>query len=525
MNRIFTKLARAAAFSAVLLAGMAGHTGSAHAGAVDADCSGECFVLTSMTIQGVSAYPLADLAPTYDQYLARRIGVEDLVQTADAITERYRRDGYFLTRAVVAPSHHSEGAAYIVVYEGHIGAIVVEGSGAVNVSPILEPLKDGRALTVGALDRRLALASDIPGISLTSRIEPMLDDPSQHRLVVTAKLDRIEAGVYIDNRGSDAQGPWQTYANASINSAFLGGDRLTVSALTVPRNPNELSYGELAYSAPITDTTRIRAAVSAYTTDAPADSVGWLSGQSQAVSVAVTQAVVRSRVASLWATAGLDVRQVEQTYDQVGSVEERLAVARITLSGRRKIGQGYVAGTAQLSQGLDLFGSTTGPSPLLTRSDATSEFTKATASVSAYQDLGRFIGIYAEASAQYSPDTLLASEEFYVGGPGIGRGYNYGELSGDSGIAGVVEIRAGWDPQPAAISFAQGYAFVDAATIENHRFGGDITRQLSSAGFGARITFQERATLKAELAKPLGPRPFTETGNGWRVFVSLSKEF
>ncbi|RYG75631.1 MAG: hypothetical protein EON59_18085, partial [Alphaproteobacteria bacterium] len=102
---------------------------------------------------------------------------------------------------------------------------------------------------------------------------------------------------------------------------------------------------------------------------------------------------------------------------------------------------------------------------------------------------------------------------------------NYGELSGDSGIAGVVEIRAGWDPQPAAISFAQGYAFVDAATIENHRFGGDITRELSSAGFGARITFQERATLKAELAKPLGPRPFTETGNGWRVFVSLSKEF
>ncbi|RYG83442.1 MAG: ShlB/FhaC/HecB family hemolysin secretion/activation protein, partial [Alphaproteobacteria bacterium] len=250
MYRIFTKLARAAAFSAVLLAGMAGHTGSAHAGVVDADCSGECFVLTSMTIQGVSAYPLADLAPTYDQYLARRIGVEDLVQTADAITERYRRDGYFLTRAVVAPSDHSEGAAYIVVYEGHIGAIVVEGSGAVNVSPILEPLKDGRALTVGALDRRLALASDIPGISLTSRIEPMLDDPSQHRLVVTAKLDRIEAGVYIDNRGSDAQGPWQTYANASINSAFLGGDRLTVSALTVPRNPNELSYGELAYSAP-----------------------------------------------------------------------------------------------------------------------------------------------------------------------------------------------------------------------------------------------------------------------------------
>jgi len=504
---------------------MAGHTGSARAETLDADCSSDCFVLTSMTIQGVSAYSLADLAPTYDQNLARRIGVTDLVQTADAITERYRRDGYFLTRAVVAPGDHSEGAAYIVVYEGYIGAIVVEGSGADAVNSILLPLKDGRALTIGALDRRLALASDIPGIRLTSRIEPILDDPSQHRLVVTADLDRIEGGLSIDNRGSDAQGPWQTYANASVNSVFVAGDRLTLSALTVPQSPDELTYGELAYSAPITEATRIRGALSAYTTDAPSGSVGWLSGKSRAASIAVTQALIRSRVASLWATAGLDVRQVEQTYGQIGSVEERLAVARITLSGRRKVGQGYVAATAQMSQGLDLFGSTTQASPRLTRSDATSEFTKATANVSAYQDLGRFVGIYAEASAQYSPDPLLASEEFYVGGPGIGRAYNYGELSGDAGIAGVVELRAGWDPQPAAISFAQGYAFFDAAQVVNRSPAGDIRRDLSSAGVGARITLRERATFKIEVAKPLGPRPYSERNNGWRLFVSLSKEF
>ena len=525
MTRSFATYARIVAFSTALLAGMASHTGSVHAETPDSDCSADCFVLISMTIQGVSAYPLADLATTYDQNLARRIGVADLVQTADAITERYRRDGYFLTRAVVAPGDHSEGAAYIVVYEGYIGAIVVEGSAADVVGPVLEPLKDGRALSVAALDRRLALASDIPGVRLTSRIEPMLDDPSQHRLVVTAELDRIDGGVYTDNRGSNAQGPWQAYANTSVNSAFVDGDRLSVSVLTVPENPDELTYGEVAYSAPITDAIRIRAGVSAYMTDAPADSVGWLSGQSQAASLAVTQALVRSRLASLWATVGLDVRQVEQTYDQLGAVEERLAVARITLSGRRKLGQGYVAATAQVSQGLDAFGSTTAASPLLTRSDATSEFTKVTASVSGYQDLGRYVGVYVEASAQHSPDPLLASEEFYVGGPGLGRAYNYGELSGDTGIAGVVELRAGWDPQPAAISFAQGYAFVDAARIVNHSQAGDVSRDLSSAGVGARISFQQRATLKVELAKPLGPRPYTEPDNGWRVFVSLSKEF
>ena len=504
---------------------MTGHTGPARAATLDTECVDDCFVLTSVTIQGVSAYPLADLAPTYDQKLASRVGVADLVQTADAITERYRRDGYFLTRAVVAPGDHTQGAAYIVVYEGYIGTISVEGSAADAVDPILQPLKDGRALTVSVLDRRLSLASDIPGVRLTSRIEPMLDDPSQHKLVVTADLDRIEGGVYADNRGTDAQGPWQAYVTASVNSAVLDGDRITVSALTVPENPNELSFGEIAYSAPLGAATRLRAALSAYTTDAPPGASGWLSGESQAASLGLTQSLMRSRDASVWTIAALDVRQVEQTYQQIGSVEERLSVARLTLSGRRKLGQGYVAGWAQVSQGLDWFGATNEPSPNLSRLDATSEFTKVNFNASIYQDLGRYVGIYAEASAQYSADPLLASEEFYVGGPAVGRAYNYGELSGDAGMAGVFELRAGWDPQPAAISFAQGYAFVDAAQVVNHSPTGDVSRALSSAGVGTRITFQQRATLKVELARPLGPRPYTEPDNGWRVFVSLSKEF
>ena len=77
----------------------------------DAGCAG-CLILTSMLIQGVSAYPLADLADTYDQQLARRVSVDDLVQSANAITARYRNDGYFLTRAVVAETDPAIGAAF-----------------------------------------------------------------------------------------------------------------------------------------------------------------------------------------------------------------------------------------------------------------------------------------------------------------------------------------------------------------------------------------------------------------------------
>ncbi|WP_269515162.1 ShlB/FhaC/HecB family hemolysin secretion/activation protein [Brevundimonas subvibrioides] len=488
-------------------------------------CGNDCFVLTSMTIQGVSAYPLADLAGTYDQNLARKIGVADLVATADAITTRYRQDGYFLTRAVVAPGDHSTGAAYIVVYEGYLVDIQVTGAAAEKVWPILEPLKDGRALTVAMLDHRLALASDIPGVTLTSRIEPVPDNPSQHRLVVTADLKRIEGGVYVDNRGSEAQGPWQAYVTASVNSAVVPGDQITVSALTVPEDPQELSYGEVSYSALIAEETRLKASVSTYATDAPAGSVGWLSGHSQAASIAVTQMLVRSRERSLWASASLDVRKVEQTYQLLGGIEERLTVARAMLSGRLKLDAGYVAGSLQVSQGLDVFDATRTPSPDLTRSDATGEFTKATFNVSAYRDIGRYMGVYGEAAGQWASDPVLASEEFYVGGPGFGRAYDYGEISGDTGMAASVELRAGWDPQPRAITFAQGYAFVDVGWVSNETSSGRIDADRVSAGFGTRITFEDRVTFKVELAKPLTGSPDAEPASGWRAFFGVSREF
>lgn len=505
---------------------MAGYGETARAEAPAGPCANNCFVLTSMTIQGVTAYPLADLASTYDQQLARQIGVDDLVQAASAITDRYRRDGYFLTRAVVAPIEAFDGSATIVVYEGYIGDVVVEGSGARAVRPILEPIAGRRALTIGELDRRLALASDIPGVKVTSRIEPYLNDPAQHRLVVEAVLDRYDAGAYVDNRGSPAQGPWQVYVNAGVNSAVVDGDRLTFAALTVPNKPDELTFAEWGYTAPIGGGRSFRASVSGYSTDAPNTAANnWMGGKSRAASIGVSQPIIRGRRQSVWLNAGLDVRRVEQIYSNSNRSVENLSVGRVSLNGRKQWSVGSVTAFAQLSQGLDLFGATTETSPGRTRSDADAVFTKANFNASLYRDIGRYVGVYAEVSGQWSEQPLLASEEFYIGGPNVGRAYNYGEISGDKGVAGSVELRLGWDPKLAPISFFQVFAFYDAGSVSNFGPTGETYAHLSSAGVGSRITLDRTATLKVELAKPLSRTPYTEDDNGWRAFFSLSKQF
>lgn len=503
---------------------MASHTEHAAAD-TPAACEDDCFVLTGLGLHGVSAYPLADLSPIYADRLASLVGVGDLVRMADAITEHYRRDGYFLTRAVVAPADAQSGVARIHVYEGYIGEVVVDGSGAAAVAGVLRPLEQWRILTLGELDRRLALAADTPGVRLTSRIEPVIDDPARHRLVVTAVLDRIEAGVFVENRGAETQGPWQVYGWSAANSVVTPGDRLSVAALTTPEDPDELTWAEAAWSAPVASHTRVRASVSAYSTSAPPGSSGWLNGRSQSAAIAVSHQHVRRKDRSVASTASLEVRRVEQAYAGAPTVEERLTVARVKLAARRNGSKGWASGWAQVSRGLDAFDATTRPQPGQTRSDATGQFTKVSAGVAAYRDLGRHAGIYASVAAQWSDDPLLGSEEFYLGGSEIGRAFPYGELGGDSGVAGVVELRAGVDPPGEAVSFVQVYGFVDGGRVWNHTASGRVADDLASAGVGARVTFAGQTTVRLELARPISGRSFDDPDGGWRTFVSVSRAF
>lgn len=524
MPRSLTALVRSIALAVALGIGMAGHTGRAEADTVS-DCERDCFVLTGLGVHGVTAYPLADLSPLYAERLASAVGVEDLVRMADAITRHYRRDGYFLTRAVVAGADAEAGLGQIHVYEGYIGEVVVEGSGAEAVAPLLRPLEQRRILTIGELDRRLALASDIPGMRLTSRIEPVIDDPARHRLIVTAALDRLEGGVFVENRGAETQGPWQVYGWTAANSVARDGDRLSVAVLTTPEDPDELTWVEAAYTVPLAGQTRLKASVSGYDTSAPPGSTGWLSGRSRAAAVSVSHPLVRRKDRSVTVSASLEVREVKQAYMGGQAVEERLTVVRTLASARASGPRGWVSGWTQASRGLKAFDATAVARPGQTRNDATGQFTKVNGGVSAYRDLGPRTGVYAAVSAQWSDDPLLGPEEFYVGGSEFGRAFAFGEGGGDSGVAAVVELRAGVDPPGETVSFVQVYGFVDAGRVWNHTPDGRVSADLASAGVGARVTFNARATLRVEAARPISGRPFDDPDGGWRTFVSLSRAF
>ncbi len=104
-----------------------------------------------------------------------------------------------------------------------------------------------------------------------------------------------------------------------------------------------------------------------------------------------------------------------------------------------------------------------------------------------YRFEGRVRALQASATGQVASRSLMSSEEFGFGGSTFGRAYDSSELSGDSGMAGLLELRYNAVPNIANYAHFTPYAFYDAGKVWNMNSGQDTNVSASSAGFGTYV--------------------------------------
>lgn len=487
----------------------------------DAESSGP-FILLGVTIEGARSFPVSELARYYEPYLTQSVTHEQLAQIAQRITDHYRAAGYFLSRAIVPPQDNS-GVARILIVEGAITEVAFEGDGAAAVRPFFRGLSSAGIANISDLERRLALAGDAPGLSVRSRMEPNPEDLHAHRLVITADLSPFEARASLDNRGVDSAGPWQLYARGAANSVFHARDQAGLGVFTTPLAPAEFTLGEASYAVTFTDGARLRVAASisrAYDgADMSSPEVG---GDSETLSFSYEFPLQRTRRRGLWLGAAFESRHQENDWANGSGYVDELRVARTALRGTLNEAGRATTMVVQASFGLPALGASDGSLLRRSRAGADAAFAKLDFFASHYRDIGDHLGLYAALTGQWSPEPLLAAEQFFAGGAPFGRGYAYGEIAGDQGLAGLLELRAGFQPSSDLISFVQGYLFLDAAEVWNL---GTEGAALASAGAGLRVTFDDSVTAGLELARPLTRAPLGEDGKDWRQFFSLTATY
>jgi hemolysin activation/secretion protein len=96
---------------------------------------------------------------------------------------------------------------------------------------------------------------------------------------------------------------------------------------------------------------------------------------------------------------------------------------------------------------------------------------------------------YGLVQGQWAFNPLLASEQFTFGGSQLGRGYDVGEMLGDKGLAGTVELRYDLPVERFKIQTLQLYTFYDWGVLWNLKDIGGVPRKQSgtSTGLGTRF--------------------------------------
>jgi hemolysin activation/secretion protein len=363
---------------------------------------------------------------------------------------------------------------------------------------------------------------------LDTALEEIGEATGRFRLIVSLKTWHIYTSFGLDNLGSSSVGPWQTYATGALNSYLAPGDTLALNLSTTPGDPRELAFGRLSYDVPLgSDGARIGAS-GLYSEVRPGDERRLFNDVIRTEAFEVHGSVVplqseRSAL-TLMAAAGFSNVSERDVFGPFYNDHIRTVSLRSDYRLQDNFG-GNNYFTMTWRQGLDIFGSSHYGDDLLSRDGASGKFSLMDLWFTRYQRLSDAWSVKIAAAGQIASGPLFTSQQFYLGGAAFGRGYGSGEISGDNGAAGSIELRFDQRLNFRYLSGYELYAFVEAGAAWNDGFSYQEGLALTSAGAGVRVFLTGDLQADLGVAFPLSYRAPDNSTRSARLLFSLSNAF
>ncbi|NJO32525.1 MAG: hypothetical protein HC869_04715 [Rhodospirillales bacterium] len=345
------------------------------------------------------------------------------------------------------------------------------------------------------------------------------------RFHLTVQLEtwRAFASVDVDNRGAPETGPLQSFVTTAINSSAVKGDIWALNVLTVPNSPEELVYIGGVVDFPL-GTSGIRFGLKGSHSDIRPDGTQGLldtRNKTDEVGVHAGVKVLRSREVSLGVGVLANMRRAEE-HNLAGLVYDD-RVRGLTLITDLQVHDKYDGSTYLFVGVRQGHGEPGSVGFALSRANAEGSFQKAYWSATRLQNLGGAWSALLSTSGQVASSPLLQSEQFYIGGLLLGRAYSPGALSGDSGVAGLLEVRFDQRVEIGPLLGYQLYAFIDGGAVWTRGYADHDS--LSSLGGGVRFALRDGFRAGFEVAVAVGDHSPTSDDQGTSFYFSLSKSF
>lgn len=205
-------------------------------------------ILGDMELRGM-VEPFLNTPMTYEQML--EIGM---------VVEQYYRKNNYLARAILPPQDLTDGVLTVEVIESVFSKVEVEKeledlpNTQAHVEAIIEAQqKTGVPLNTQSLDRALALANDLPGLSVQGSLRQGREAGETELLLKLYQGRTRQAELTVDNAGSRATGFMRVMASLTWFNPNDLADMLNVVAV----HTRGSDYARLAYSLPVgTDVTQ-----------------------------------------------------------------------------------------------------------------------------------------------------------------------------------------------------------------------------------------------------------------------------
>lgn len=489
--------------------------------------------VTRFELNGVNKVAQEDVQKVLKAFLQRPLTMDNLQQACDSIEELYRSQG-FLAQAAVEPQKMTDGVLVISVTEARLGAVMIDApqggsrfSADRASSYITWANPPGQELNLHAVTRAIALLNEVPGVSVTSALEPGSRDGETNLRLALKDGPRYGASLEGNNFGSSTTGVPQSVVQAALNNPAGWGDQLTANGIYSQGS----HYTQAAYYMPVLPN-GLRGGVSGsllnYRSTGQYQTNGGY-GDARTLSASLALPLLRSDSGN----ANLALRYDRKTYanylianDAVTS-SYQLNNLNLSLSGNTyddalggcvsNVQLGIAAGQLVLQ----------GNNPSNYGVYTPNRFMKLSFSGSRSQSvLSGTSKLLITVSGQLANENLNSAEQFYLGGPYGVRAYPVAQGAGSQGMQLTLEYQHNLPYE------LQGIVFLDSGLVQQYvrpyanwqgNTHADNRYSLHGVGVGVKWTLGG-LSLAATVARALGTNPlYNQQGQAVNVDGSSSK--
>lgn len=457
-----------------------------------------------------------DLKEIIEPLKGKEVTFEELDSAANEITNLYLNRGYILSRAFLEPDFYNDGIVKITVIEGFLEDINISGADRLEnyIRQRIE-LGAGKPLNYRKLEDKLRLLKED---LLIENIEAKLTEGSAlGQNILEVKVTEAEpfiGSVGFDNYSVPSIGDVRFNLNLGYQNITGLGDSFFVSY-----NPRLESWDgtytlDLNYEIPINPMDgklRLRTLIERNRVVNGAFEDLDISGESEFYEISYRQPLIRELNEEFALSFGISYRE-GQTFTFAGATpfgfgpdedgNSRTNVLTLGQEYSLREPNGAWAFRSQFRVGMGIFDVTENPHPI-----PDGYFFAWLGQIQRLQVIDENNLLIMQLDAQLTPDSLLPSEQFTIGGAQSVRGYRQNALTADNGIRFSIEDRITLMRNEEGNPYLQIAPFMDMGGVWNVSSNPNslIENQTFIIGLGLGVLWQpvDKMQIRLDYAPPI----------------------